>query len=133
MPGGDRSGPMGFGPMTGRGAGFCAGFESPGFSTMEQGYSSRGRRGVGRGMRQGFRGRGRGFGNRNMESGYPWGTGFNNVPFYGDSGSAYAQDPQSRQDEIKYLKQQAGYFAKSLDEVQKRIEKIEAEKESESK
>ena len=32
MPFGDGTGPMGLGPMTGRGAGFCAGFGSPGFA-----------------------------------------------------------------------------------------------------
>jgi hypothetical protein len=31
MPGGDRTGPMGTGPMTGRGMGYCAGFPVPGF------------------------------------------------------------------------------------------------------
>ncbi|RLA83694.1 MAG: hypothetical protein DRG31_05855 [Deltaproteobacteria bacterium] len=31
MPWGDGTGPMGLGPMTGRGAGFCAGFPVPGF------------------------------------------------------------------------------------------------------
>jgi len=31
MPGGDRTGPMGMGPMTGRAAGYCAGFGVPGF------------------------------------------------------------------------------------------------------
>ncbi len=31
MPGGDGTGPRGLGPMTGRGAGFCAGFNVPGF------------------------------------------------------------------------------------------------------
>jgi len=32
MPAGDRTGPMGQGPMTGRGAGFCAGFGVPGYA-----------------------------------------------------------------------------------------------------
>lgn len=31
MPRGDRIGPMGMGPMTGRGAGYCAGYDAPGF------------------------------------------------------------------------------------------------------
>jgi len=31
MPGGDRTGPMGMGPKTGRAAGFCAGSDAPGF------------------------------------------------------------------------------------------------------
>jgi hypothetical protein len=31
MPAGDRTGPLGFGPMTGRAAGYCAGYPVPGF------------------------------------------------------------------------------------------------------
>jgi len=31
MPGGDRTGPAGMGPMTGRAAGFCAGYPMPGY------------------------------------------------------------------------------------------------------
>lgn len=30
MPRGDRTGPRGFGPMTGRGFGYCAGYDAPG-------------------------------------------------------------------------------------------------------
>ena len=51
MPGGDGTGPMGQGAMTGRAMGYCAGNDAPGFST-----------GGGRGL-----GRGRGgWGRRNM-------------------------------------------------------------------
>ncbi len=32
MPRGDGTGSMGLGPMTGRAAGFCAGFGMPGFA-----------------------------------------------------------------------------------------------------
>ena len=31
MPRGDRTGPAGMGPMTGRAAGYCAGYAAPGF------------------------------------------------------------------------------------------------------
>jgi len=31
MPRGDRTGPVGMGPMTGRAAGYCAGYAVPGF------------------------------------------------------------------------------------------------------
>ncbi len=31
MPGGDRTGPFGLGPMRGRGMGYCAGFPQPGY------------------------------------------------------------------------------------------------------
>ena len=52
MPRGDRTGPAGQGPMSGRGLGFCAGYSSAGFT---RGY------GAGMGYGGGF-GRGRGFG-----------------------------------------------------------------------
>lgn len=58
MPAGDRTGPEGRGPMTGRGLGYCAGYDSPGYT-----------KGVprgGRGLRRGFgRDLGRGRGRRN--------------------------------------------------------------------
>lgn len=46
MPRGDGTGPMGQGPMTGRGLGYCAGYPSPGF--MQPGF------GRGRGFRRRF-------------------------------------------------------------------------------
>ncbi|MCF7803153.1 MAG: DUF5320 domain-containing protein [Candidatus Marinimicrobia bacterium] len=54
MPGGDRSGPWGEGPMSGRGAGWCREGDRPGYASAP-GFA-RGRRWFG-----GF-GRGRGFG-----------------------------------------------------------------------
>ena len=47
MPRGNRIGPWGLGPMTGRGMGYCAGFPSPGFMSPGPGF------GFGRGF--GFR------------------------------------------------------------------------------
>lgn len=32
MPGGDGSGPMGWGPRSGRAAGYCSGYERPGYA-----------------------------------------------------------------------------------------------------
>ncbi len=49
MPRGDGTGPIGMGPMTGRGAGFCAGFKIPRFKNPR----------IRRGMELGW---GRGFG-----------------------------------------------------------------------
>jgi len=34
MPRGNGTGPMGAGPMTGRAAGYCAGFATPGFANF---------------------------------------------------------------------------------------------------
>jgi len=59
MPRGDRTGPMGYGPMTGRGMGYCAGYPTPGYMNPGPGF------GYGRGMgfARGFgRGMGRGLG-----------------------------------------------------------------------
>jgi len=51
MPRGDRTGPQGEGPMTGRQLGYGAGYDSPGYA-----------KGPGRGAGFGFFGRGRGRG-----------------------------------------------------------------------
>jgi len=76
MPFGDRTGPMGLGPMTGRAAGFCAGSGRPGFANRMPGYPyvygyapvaptwPRWGYGFGRGFRRGWRRRG--------PYGYPW-------------------------------------------------------------
>ena len=59
MPRGDRTGPGGAGPMTGRAAGYCAGYSVPGYMNPVGGYG----RGWGRGRGRGYgRGLGRGFG-----------------------------------------------------------------------
>lgn len=38
MPRGDKTGPMGAGPMSGRGAGFCNGFQTAGFQNTGRGF-----------------------------------------------------------------------------------------------
>jgi hypothetical protein len=71
MPFGDGTGPRGMGPMTGRGAGYCAGSGIPGFANWTFGRGWFGfNRGFGRGM---GRGRGRGIAWRrfNQFSAYP--------------------------------------------------------------
>lgn len=37
MPWGDRTGPSGRGPLTGRGVGFCTGFRTPGYMNVRTG------------------------------------------------------------------------------------------------
>ena len=57
MPRGDRTGPAGEGPLTGRRMGYCAGYDHPGFINLERGYGRgfRGGSGYGRGFGPGFR------------------------------------------------------------------------------
>ncbi len=73
MPRGDRTGPEGKGPMTGRGAGNCSRNEEPGVENDSPrrgvgfGFGFGGGRGLGgrgQGRGQGVRGRGRGRGFR---------------------------------------------------------------------
>jgi len=114
MPRGDGSGPMGMGPMTGRAAGYCAGYGVPGFMNPGFGYG-RGRGGMGRGM--GWR---RGWG------GYPAAYGVPPVPpVYG----AYPAAPTSEQ-EVAALKQQAEAMRQGLDQVQSRIAELEKGKDT---
>lgn len=61
MPGGDRTGPAGAGPRTGRAQGYCAGRNEPGYVTAGAGRGGPRAGGRGRGMRR--RGRGQGQGN----------------------------------------------------------------------
>lgn len=57
MPRGDRTGPLGLGPRTGRGMGYCAGFGVPGYLNPGPGMGF----GFGLGLRRGL---GRWFGGR---------------------------------------------------------------------
>ncbi len=53
MPKGDKTGPQGAGSMTGRAAGYCAGYPVPGYMNPTPGYGRGWGRGRGRGWRRG--------------------------------------------------------------------------------
>ena len=113
MPGGDRTGPMGMGPMTGRRAGFCGGAGVPGCMNHRRGA----RLGQGQGRGRGGRGR------RNMFHA----TGLPGWMRSGVAGVAPAEVPaseverQSLQDQVKTLQSQ-------LDEVKRQLAQSEAAK-----
>jgi hypothetical protein len=78
MPGGDRTGPRGLGPMTGRRGGYCAGYELPGFANPVPGY----------GNRFGGWGGGHGWRHRFYATGLPfWARGGGNQPGSGPGGN----------------------------------------------
>ena len=58
MPRGDRTGPMGYGSLTGRRMGFCAGYDLPGFANLAGcgGFGRAWGRGGGFGRGMAFRG-----------------------------------------------------------------------------
>ncbi|MBU7044731.1 MAG: DUF5320 domain-containing protein [Theionarchaea archaeon] len=113
MPRGDGTGPMGQGPRTGRAAGYCAGYNTPGF--MNPGVGG----GFGRG--RGFWGGGRGRGFR----GY-WRTPYPYAPAPAPAPApAYpAQYQMSPEEERKYLEDVAADIQRELEDVQKRIDEL---------
>ena len=121
MPRGDGTGPAGMGPMTGRAAGYCAGYTVPGYMNPVGGG---GYRGWGRGGGRG-RGFGRGFGWARAGYGYPaWGGAVDAV--YAPYNAPVAPTMTAEQ-ELAGLKQQADYFHDTLGEIKKRIDQLEAE------
>ena len=102
MPNGDRTGPEGMGPRTGRGLGFCNGAQQPGWQTS-------GGAGFGRGMGRGF---GRGFG-RGMGMGRRAGWGA--VP----AGAAVQGDP-----DVAELKSQVSGLTQLLQRLEEKLEML---------
>ena len=117
MPRGDRTGPAGTGPMTGRGVGFCSGFSVPGFMN-----------GIGRRMGRAMGwGRGWGFG-RVMGR---WGYGV--APYHMGPNAPAASLWDSRispVQEREILQSQAGALGEELKRIQQRISEMEAESNS---
>jgi hypothetical protein len=120
MPRGDRTGPMGMGAMTGRGAGYCAGFGMPGYANPAPG------RGFGMGFGRGGAFWGRGFGGgRGWRHGF-YATGLPGWMRFGPSAAPYLKpDPEM---EKQALKDQAEALQSELDFIKKRLGEIESEK-----
>ena len=115
MPRGDRTGPMGAGPMTGRGLGYCAGYPAPGYATPGYGYGRGAGYGGGRGWRHGYH-----------ATGVPgWGRPLP-APGYWPAAGYAPPAPPTPQDEVAALKGQAEYLAAALEETRERLAKLES-------
>jgi len=127
MPAGDGTGPRGMGPMTGRGAGYCAGYGTPGYANPVPG------RGFGMGWgRGGGWGRGRGWRHQYYATGVPGWARFGYAPAWGAPPAAapygpYAAPPTPEQ-EAEFLKAQAEGLKEQLDAISQRITELEREK-----
>ncbi len=126
MPGGDGTGPMGMGAMTGRGMGYCSGYPAAGFANP--------RFGRGRGNR--FWARATGLpGWYRTSAGYP---AFRNMPTQAQTSPAqqtYPMGQMSRQQEkasleqeMDFLKQQTEAINRDIESIQKRIKEIDKDK-----
>jgi len=106
--------------MTGRAAGYCAGYSVPGFMNPIAG------RGFGWGGGRGFGwGRGRGWG-RGQGRGQ-WGFGGPGLAWPG-----YAAPPPaavSGEQEVQALKQQSEYFEQALGEIRARLDQLQSQQE----
>lgn len=126
MARGNRQGPDEMGPMTGRGLGYCNGYDSPGFTKgtprggggfgFGRGYGCGNGRGFGRGFQGGA---GRGFGN--------YGRGYRNSEFvqnpnYGVPQYSKEDEEKYLETEIKALKEQVSATEKRLSELKKKDE-----------
>jgi hypothetical protein len=107
MPRGDRTGPEGEGPLTGRGVGYCAGYPTPGHANAMPGYRRAGRRAArwGRGAR----------GRLSRGPGRRWAR-FGPVP---------AWNPPTREQEAEALKAHAEWLTGELDAVNRRLDELE--------
>ncbi len=113
MPYGDRTGPWGHGPRTGRAAGYCAGYSVPGYMNPHHGFGRGFGRGWGRGFGRGFRGRGRGF----------WWKGYYGPTPYG----RYEFPAPSREDEKAYLENSIKDLEEELKAIHKRLQELSNE------
>jgi hypothetical protein len=100
MPRGNRTGPAGMGPMTGRGLGYCAGYGAPGYANPAPGF--------GLGRDPGWRGGGRGWRHQYYATGPGW-------------------RPMTTDEEVELLKHQAQVLQQELDAVAKRLVELEKE------
>ncbi|MCD4826102.1 MAG: DUF5320 domain-containing protein [Phycisphaerae bacterium] len=133
MPGGDRTGPAGLGPMTGRAMGSCAGYAAPGYVNpiVGRGFGVFGRRGGGAFGRGGG---GWGWRNRFYATGLVgWQRAGLGMPAYGvppmqaATYSAPLTPAVAGKQELDVLKGQAEYFEDALEGIKKRIEELQAQ------
>ncbi len=115
MPGGDRTGPAGEGPRTGRGAGYCSGYDGPGYDDPVPG--GRGGRARGRRLAGAQPGRGRGFGRlfpgrgqriRGLAAAY--------------DGGEYAAGGKDSGTGMEKMREELGRLADRLDVIEERLE-----------
>jgi hypothetical protein len=118
MPRGDRTGPLGMGPMTGRGAGYCAGLGMPGYGSVSPGRGL----GAGSGWGRGLWGRRVGGGGRGWRNWY-YATGLPGWTRFGGSAPPFqGPDPES---EKQALRRQSEALQSELEFLKKRLSQME--------
>ena len=114
MPRGDGTGPMEMGRMTGKGAGYCAGFTASGYANPV-GFAGGCECGFGRGRR------GRGFRRMFYATGLPGWARYGYPVYAGANGEAT--------DEREILNNQAEFLGKQLQQVKKHLSHLKEDEE----
>jgi hypothetical protein len=107
MPRGDANGPLGMGPMTGRGAGYCTGYRQTEYPQGNQFPGLRMRRGYGGWRQQGC---------------------FNTGPYDETAGPSFGA-PMGQKDNRRFWQRQADMLKQRLEVVNRRIDDLEAAEE----
>jgi hypothetical protein len=115
MPYGDRTGPQGLGPRTGRGAGYCSGFPGPGSMNPVSG--------------RGFFGFGRGRGSRGVGRGRCWRSCSLDPVFTGQARGGYSSSRFAArftdEEEMDILRGEAEILRQQLNDIQNRMSTLE--------
>ena len=119
MPWGDRTGPWGAGPMTGRGMGYCAGYAAPGYMNPGPGVGFGRGRGFGRGFGRGL-GRGRFWGVPAQPVGYAPAQPVRYVPVQAGQVPEY-----TREYEVADLKAEKELVERELEDIRTRLKELE--------
>lgn len=130
MPAGDRTGPWGAGPRTGRGLGYCSGYGLPGYMYPAPNMGLG--RGYGRGLGLG-RGYGRGLGlgrGRRFRSPVGWGYWGHPYPQAAPFGYPVAAGANPPVDEEAALSDEAAYLESELARIKERLGELKKAKEA---
>jgi len=103
MPFGDRTGPRGLGPRTGRGLGYCSGYPYPGYMNS---YGFGWRRGFGRG----------------------WGRGWGWPGWFGYPYPAYPPEPLTPKEEKEILNEDLKALKEEIEAIEERLKELETKK-----
>jgi hypothetical protein len=127
MPRGDRTGPMGAGPRTGRAMGYCSGYPNPGFMNPGAGYGYARGMGFGGGWGRGMGlGRGRGW---RRSWGYPYPTEYYPpIPGFRTPYDPWGAAEITPEQEHDILKSEAKALKDEIVQIEKRIKELEGEK-----
>ncbi len=125
MPAGDRTGPMGMGPRTGRSAGYCGGYRVPGYANPGPRMGMGWRRGWGAPTYSGWGG-GRGWRHRYYATGAPyWARHDYAPPFEASAGYAPYGAPPTKEEEVEALRREAEWLQESLEAITARMDELE--------